>query len=63
MFRSQGEASRHATKFLCHQSIKNVGCPDESGNKRRARAHIEIARGIDLLNASIIENRHTIGHR
>lgn len=63
MFRSQGEVFRYVIKFFCYQFIKNIRCINEFGNKRRARAYIEIARGIDLFNAFIIENRYTIGYR
>ena len=62
MLRAQGKDALHAAKRLRKARIKNVGGADKTGDKRRARTHVEIARSIHLLDAPVIEHRHPVRH-
>ena len=44
-------------------AAQHVGGADELGDERRGRTQVEVARGVDLLDAALAEHRHPVRHR
>ncbi|CCJ92506.1 hypothetical protein BN131_179 [Cronobacter malonaticus 681] len=63
MLRTQRKGARLAAEVTHHGFTQHVRGADKTRNKRRARAHVEFARRVYLLDAPVVKHRHPVGHR